>query len=122
MKKQKQPGSPPPKTIMIFVMVAIIFVGSALFRFRTVGYARMKLANDTSVARRGWTAQNELFITDWTQPFCKSWSASDANNRSLQPYDEWFTHHPDMIVNNETDDEFCVELQDGDDETKAYVR
>lgn len=42
MKKQKQPGSPPPKTIIIFVTVAIIFVGSALFRFRTVGYARMK--------------------------------------------------------------------------------
>ena len=111
MKKQKQPGSPPPKTIMIFVMVAIIFVGSALFRFRTVGYARMKLANDTSVARRGWTAQNELFITDWTQPFCKSWSASDANNRSLQPFDLWHTHHPNWIVTSENEDEFCVGVE-----------
>ena len=75
-----------------------------------------------------WIYQSRQLITTTgmvgqsTVPFCQSWSASDANNRSLQPYDEWFTHHPDMIVNNETDDEFCVELQDGDDETKAYVR
>jgi hypothetical protein len=71
----------------------------------------MKLANDTSVARRGWTAQNELFITDWTQPFCKSWSVSDANNRSLQPFDLWHTHHPNWIVTSENEDEFCVGVE-----------
>ena len=52
---------------------------------------------------------NKAIITEWTTPFCQSWSILDANNRSLQPFDTWHTHHPESIVTTETEDEFCVE-------------
>ena len=46
------------------------------------------------------------------KPFCQQWSASDAFNRTLQPFDEWYTHHPDWIITNEADAEFCIEPGD----------
>ena len=42
------------------------------------------------------------------EPFCQSWSKSDAANHSLQPFDEWYTHNPSWMVINETEDEFCM--------------
>lgn len=48
-------------------------------------------------------------IGDVSSPFCQRWSTADAANRTLQPFDEWYTHHPDWIVTNETEDMFCVE-------------
>jgi hypothetical protein len=41
--------------------------------------------------------------------FCHHWDQSVANNRSLQPFDMWFTHHPTWVVTNETSEQFCVE-------------
>ena len=41
--------------------------------------------------------------------FCHRWDPSAANNRSLQPFDLWLTHHPTWVVSNETDEQFCVE-------------
>lgn len=41
--------------------------------------------------------------------FCHRWDPSVANNRSLQPFDVWLTHHPTWVVSNETDEKFCVE-------------
>ena len=41
--------------------------------------------------------------------FCHRWDPSVANNRSLQPFDVWLTHHPTWVVSNETDEQFCVE-------------
>ena len=49
---------------------------------------------------------------DRTSPFCQRWLSSDALNRTLQPFDNWHTHHPNWIVTNETDDMFCVEPGD----------
>jgi hypothetical protein len=55
--------------------------------------------------------QKYMSITDWTKPFCQSWSATDANTHSLQPFDLWHMHHPNWIVTSENDDEFCVGVQ-----------
>ena len=41
--------------------------------------------------------------------FCHRWHPSTANNRSLQPFDKWFTHHPSWVISSETDEKFCVE-------------
>lgn len=46
---------------------------------------------------------------DITSPFCQRWSSSDAANRTLQPFDAWYTHHPNWIITKETEDMFCVE-------------
>ncbi|KAL7539566.1 hypothetical protein ACHAWF_006445 [Thalassiosira exigua] len=43
------------------------------------------------------------------KPFCHYWDRSVANNRTLQPFDIWFTHHPTWVVTSETDEKFCVE-------------
>ena len=47
-------------------------------------------------------------IIDRMKPFCQRWSPSDAANRTLRPFDLWYTHHPSWIVTNETDEMFCV--------------
>jgi hypothetical protein len=44
--------------------------------------------------------------------FCFDWSHSDALNRTMQPFDEWWTHNPRWFVENETDAEFC--MKEGD--------
>ena len=41
--------------------------------------------------------------------FCLSWRSEDALNRTLQPFDYWWTHHPTWVISKETDDMFCVE-------------
>eukprot|EP00985_Skeletonema_marinoi_P000127 scaffold35_cov131-Skeletonema_marinoi.AAC.12 len=46
---------------------------------------------------------------DVSSPFCQRWSSVDAANRTLQPFDEWHTHHPNWIITNETEDMFCIE-------------
>ncbi|KAK1738447.1 hypothetical protein QTG54_011116 [Skeletonema marinoi] len=46
---------------------------------------------------------------DVSSPFCQRWSSVDAANRTLQPFDEWYTHHPNWIITNETEDMFCIE-------------
>ncbi len=46
---------------------------------------------------------------DISSPFCQRWSSSDAANRTLQPFDAWYTHHPNWIITNETEDMFCIE-------------
>ena len=63
--------------------------------------------------RSGWTSTPATthHSYNWTQPFCQSWSASDASNRSLQPFDLWHTHHPNWFVTSENDDEFCVVIE-----------
>ena len=43
------------------------------------------------------------------EPFCQKWDSSAALNRTAQPFDKWFTHHPTWVVTNETDEKFCVE-------------
>jgi len=44
-----------------------------------------------------------------SSPFCQRWSSADAANRTLQPFDEWYTHHPNWVITNETEDMFCIE-------------
>jgi hypothetical protein len=58
--------------------------------------------------------------TDWAEPFCQPWSALDAMNRSLQPFDLWHTHHPNWIVTREEEHEFCVEPMD--DQSDPVIR
>lgn len=60
-----------------------------------------------------WTAQPKAkpLIPDWTKPFCQSWAASDAENRSLQPFDLWHMHHPNWIITSENEKEFCVAIE-----------
>jgi hypothetical protein len=41
--------------------------------------------------------------------FCLRWTSEDAFNRTLQPFDDWWVHHPTWVISNETDDRFCVE-------------
>jgi hypothetical protein len=43
------------------------------------------------------------------EPFCLGWEREDALNRTLQPFDHWWVHHPTWVISNETDDMFCVE-------------
>ncbi len=71
----------------------------------------MTTGTATSAARRQWTAHTDTFTPDWTKPRCQSWSATDANNRTLQPFDLWHTHHPNWIVTSENEDEFCVGVE-----------
>ncbi len=52
--------------------------------------------------------------------FCHRWDPSSANNRSLQPFDMWLTHHPTWVVSNETDEQFCVEP--GNKYDHPYIR
>jgi len=52
--------------------------------------------------------------------FCHHWDQSVANNRSLQPFDMWFTHHPTWVVTNETDEQFCVERGNIHDHPHIY--
>lgn len=44
-----------------------------------------------------------------SEPFCLGWEREDALNRTLQPFDHWWVHHPTWVISNETDDMFCVE-------------
>ena len=105
MAKQKQPKFSPPKTIMIcLVMVVVMFFYFFSSTLMTTGTA-------TSAGRRQWTEHTDTFTTDWTKPRCQSWSANDANNRTLQPFDLWHTHHPNWIVTSENEDEFCVSVE-----------
>jgi len=43
------------------------------------------------------------------KPFCQLWEADDALNRTLQPFDMWWTHHPTWVVKNETNEMICLE-------------
>lgn len=43
------------------------------------------------------------------KPFCLQWGTKDAYNRTLQPFDNWWVHHPTWVISKETDDMFCVE-------------
>jgi hypothetical protein len=53
------------------------------------------------------------------ESFCLGWNHEDALNRTLQPFDLWWTHHPTWVIANETGDMFCVEPAD---ETSAMMR
>ncbi|KAL9185302.1 hypothetical protein ACHAXT_003079 [Thalassiosira profunda] len=59
-------------------------------------------------------APREVSISDRLRPFCQRWSEEDAHNRTLQPFDIWFTQHPSWVVTNETEDRFCVQRDDSD--------
>lgn len=62
--------------------------------------------------RSSWTSTTTTQHSyNWTKPFCQFWSASDASNRSLQPFDLWHTHHPNWFVTSENEDEFCVAFE-----------
>ena len=43
--------------------------------------------------------------------FCLRWTSEDAKNRTPQPFDRWWTHHPTWIISRETDDIFCMEQE-----------
>jgi hypothetical protein len=93
------------KIMMCFVFVMAMVAVTKIYMYKGMS-DRMTNAFATSVLRqRGGT---ERSITDRTKPFCQSWVASDAENRSLQPFDLWHTHHPSWIVTSESEDEFCV--------------
>jgi hypothetical protein len=62
------------------------------------------------------TTTTEAFPTS----FCQRWSASDAFNHTLQPFDRWHTHHPNWIVTNETDDMFCLTEIGSADTSQSY--
>jgi hypothetical protein len=68
---------------MIFVTVAIILVGSALFRFRTVGYARMK-------SQLASTTQDVAVITT-------SASSSGGNSHHLLSELLSYTNHGELL-------------------------
>ena len=104
MQKRKELGPPPFKAIVSFVLVTL----NCIFFHRTTGWdARMMKATATSFVEQKYAVS----ITDWTKPFCQSWSASDANTHSLQPFDLWHMHHPNWIVTSKNDDKFCVGVQ-----------
>jgi hypothetical protein len=106
-------GNAPPRiNIMICFMTVVILFSLLIFNDSSM-VVRMMSATSTasSVVRRGGWSGTPI-TTDWTKPFCQSWVASDAKNRSLQPFDLWHTHHPNWIVTSEDEDEFCVELAD----------
>ena len=54
------------------------------------------------------------------KPFCQDWDKSIANNRTLQPFDIWFTHHPTWVIFNETDESICV--KPGNVRDHPYIR
>eukprot|EP00804_Cyclotella_cryptica_P014251 CCRYP_005665-RA/>CCRYP_005665-RA protein AED:0.17 eAED:0.17 QI:292/1/1/1/0.83/0.71/7/853/877 len=55
---------------------------------------------------------NLLRQVDESKPFCLGWSPGDGLNRTLQPFDHWWAHHPTWLISNETDDMFCMEPGD----------
>ncbi|KAL7487548.1 hypothetical protein ACHAW6_013127 [Cyclotella cf. meneghiniana] len=55
---------------------------------------------------------NMFHHVDKSKPFCLRWKTEDALNRTLQPFDHWWVHHPTWIISEETDDTFCVKPGD----------
>lgn len=53
---------------------------------------------------------------------CERWSTSDAINRTLQPFDLWYTHHPNWVIINETESMFCLAEVDQTSQTHPHVR
>ena len=51
-------------------------------------------------------------LTNRRKPFCHLWSPQDALNRTVQPFDTWWTHHPNWIITTETEEMFCVDPGD----------
>ena len=84
----------------------LYFVLAGLFELYHV---RLKMFTGTS-SINGRIERGSTLIKDWSKPFCQQWSASDAKNRSLQPFDLWHTHHPNWIVTTENNVEFCVSI------------
>lgn len=41
--------------------------------------------------------------------FCMEWNANDALNRTMQPFDDWWTHHPEYIMHSENETHYCVQ-------------
>lgn len=62
------------------------------------------LRSSTAVLPPGTAIQGNI-----SSSFCQRWSIADAVNDTLQPFDEWYTHHPNWIITNETEDMFCIE-------------
>jgi hypothetical protein len=53
---------------------------------------------------------------------CIPWSSSDAQNRTMQPFDFFMLHNPHWFHVNETDDEFCIARGDlQDDRVKDFL-
>jgi hypothetical protein len=102
MAIQKQPQSRSIHPMKVKVAKSAAMVAIMAMMAITNIYGNRGLRNEATIAR------TEQSIMDWTKSFCQSWYASDANNRSLQPFDLWHTHHPNWIVTRETEDEFCV--------------
>lgn len=57
-----------------------------------------------------------------TDAFCLPWNSKDAHNRTHQPFDLWWTHHPTYVISNETDDTFCVEPSTDYERNEAFQR
>jgi hypothetical protein len=55
---------------------------------------------------------NMFHHVDKSKPFCLRWKPEDALNRTLQPFDHWWVHHPTWVISEETDDTFCVKPGD----------
>ncbi|KAL3780454.1 hypothetical protein ACHAW5_004580 [Stephanodiscus triporus] len=97
LKQKKNSPHLNKAVVMCFVMVAM-----TLFGLKISGKGGGAVLSATSLVQRAG-------LRKLTKPFCQSWSATDANNRSLQPFDQWHTHHPHWIVTSESEEEFCVE-------------
>jgi hypothetical protein len=64
---------------------------------------------------------HESFLPE-SNSMCIPWSRSDAQNRTMQPFDFWMLHNPHWFQVNETDDEFCVARGDlQDDRVKDFL-
>ncbi len=93
-----------PVLLFLSLFLQIRMLSSLMSREQNVG--EMMIAPAVRYMEKGApiTTNTEAFPTF----FCQRWSASDAFNRTLQPFDRWHTHHPNWIVTNETDDMFCL--------------
>eukprot|EP00804_Cyclotella_cryptica_P018196 CCRYP_005952-RA/>CCRYP_005952-RA protein AED:0.07 eAED:0.07 QI:312/1/1/1/0.5/0.33/3/865/218 len=69
--------------------------------------------DDTKVDRKNVPHISDTFhVEDKMKPFCVDWSRNDVLNRSMQPFDNWWTHNPHWVITRETDAEFCVQQGD----------
>eukprot|EP00970_Alexandrium_tamarense_P006731 scaffold1171_cov212-Alexandrium_tamarense.AAC.4 len=102
--------------IVLLVVVQVTFSSPSL-------KASWNPSTTNTFARNSVARQFQFSSRD--EAFCLHWSSADALNRTLQPFDMWWVHHPLWIVVNESDTKFCVEKinhHEADDETQRQIR
>ena len=102
--------------IVLLVVVQVTFSSPSL-------KASWNPSTTHTFARNSVARQFQFSSRD--EAFCLHWSSADALNRTLQPFDMWWVHHPLWIVVNESDTKFCVEKinhHEADDETQRQIR